>query len=213
MAIQFFYSPMSSSNRVHWALEELGVPYDKHRLNLLEGDQKKPAFLAINPNGKIPALVDGDAKVFESHAILMWLGERYGEDKGLWPKSGTPERADAYSWSTWAIVNLMPAVFTYAMHTNDEARFALPKDKRSAAVAEASKESFAQLMTLLDARMNGRDYILGKQFSLADVAVVTMAMVAPMMAKLSLDAYPHVQAWVGRCMQRPALGRVMSEGR
>jgi glutathione S-transferase len=211
MPIHFYYSPMSSSNRVHWALEELGVPYEKHRLDLMKGDQKKPDFLAINPNGKIPALVDGDAKVFESHAILTWLGERYGEEKSLWPKAGTPERADAYSWSTWAIVNLLPAIFTYALHANDDARFVLPKEKRSTHVADASKESYESLMKILDARLNGRDFILGKNFSLADVAVVTMAMVAPMLAKLSIDAYPNVQAWVGRCMARPALGRVMSE--
>lgn len=211
MAIQFFYSPMSSSNRVHWALEELGVPYEKKRIRLSEGEQKKPDFLAINPNGKIPAIVDGDAKLFESQAILFWLGEKYGEEKGLWPKAGTPERAEAYAWSLWGTVNALPAVFTYAMHGVDDARMALPKEKRSAHVAEANKKTFEDSMNILDARLADRDFLLGKNFTLADVAIGSVVMVAPMIAKLQLDAWPHVQAWAGRLMSRPALARVMSE--
>ena len=79
MAITFYYQPMSSAARVHWALEELGIPYEKVKVDLHAGDQKKPDFLKVNPHGKVPALVDGDARLFESAAIILHLGDKYGE--------------------------------------------------------------------------------------------------------------------------------------
>src|SRR6266545_4462922 len=98
MALIFYYAPMSSATPVYWALEELGVPFEKVKLDLRAGDQKKPEFLKINPNGQVPALVGDGTPMFESVAILLHLGERYGVDKKLWPAAGTPERMGAMSW-------------------------------------------------------------------------------------------------------------------
>src|SRR5690242_11716885 len=95
MTAKFYYSPMTSATRVHWALEELGVPYEKIKLDLTAGDQKKPEYLALNPNGKVPLFVDEEGRpIFESLAILLYLGERYGVAKGLYPASAI-ERAES----------------------------------------------------------------------------------------------------------------------
>src|SRR5580704_12669968 len=129
--IKFFYAPQSSATRCQVALEELGVPYEKVRIHLDKGDQKKPDFLAINPNGKVPALVDGDAKVFESLAIFVWLGEKYGTEKGMWPRVGTADHAVALSWLIWGTTEAATTLFQYMMHGTDQ-RMALPKEHRSA---------------------------------------------------------------------------------
>ncbi len=90
MALAYYYTPLGSSTRVTWALEEVGVPYEKHRLQLKQGDHKKPEFLAINPNGKVPALIDGDVKLFESlsRSCSSSAKNTPESDKRLWPKAG-----------------------------------------------------------------------------------------------------------------------------
>jgi glutathione S-transferase len=208
MAIHFYYAPMSSAVRIHWALEELGVPYEKHKLNLQAGDQKKPEFLAINPNGKVPALVDGDAKMFESLAILVWLGERYGVEKGLWPRLGTPEHAQALSWTMWGTVEVSSAVMHYMAHGTDS-MMALPKEHRSAHVAKSAKERYEQLVAVLDGQLQGRDYVLGHTFSLVDLADVATIAFATRVGGLSVAGHKNVAGWAARC-ERPALARVMA---
>src|SRR2546430_300796 len=100
MSLKFYYSPMSSATRIHWALEELGVPYEKVKLDLTAGDQKKPEYLALNPNGKVPLVVDDGTVIFESLAILLHLGERYGVEKDLFPSAWAP-RAEVFKWMAW----------------------------------------------------------------------------------------------------------------
>src|SRR4051794_2962025 len=101
MSLKFYYSPMSSATRIHWALEELGVPYEKIKVDLAAGDQKKPEYLALNPNGKVPLVVDDGTVIFESLAILLHLGENYGVAKGLFPAGGK-DRSEAFKWMSWA---------------------------------------------------------------------------------------------------------------
>lgn len=209
MAIHFYYSPMSSAVRIHWALEELGVPYEKHKLDLGAGDQKKPEFLAINPNGKVPTLVDGDAKIFESLAILVWLGERYGAEKGMWPRVGSAEHAEALSWTMWGTAEVAFAVVQYMAHGTDS-RMALPKEHRSAHAAKSAKDRFEQLMGVLNGRLQGRDYLMGKTFSLVDVADASTLGFATRMGGLSIADHKNIAAWLSRCEQRPAMARVMA---
>jgi glutathione S-transferase len=211
MALTFYYAPFSSATRVHVALEELGVPYEKRLVNMVHGENREPAYLAINPHGKVPALVDGAAKLFESLAILIYLGEKYGTERNLWPKLGSPEYAEALSWSVWGTAELMQSVIQHALHTNDELRFALPKEKRSTHVAESAKSMWKHNLDVLEKRLEGRDFILGKHFTLVDTACASVAAAGVLMAKFPLDAHPNVAAWVGRWQSRPAFGRVMSE--
>jgi glutathione S-transferase len=208
--IKFFYSPQSSATRVHVALEELGVPYEKVRLHLDKGDQEKPEFLAINPNGKVPALTDGDAKVFESLACLLWLGERHGVEKGLWPKLGTPEHADALSWTVWGNTELVTSMLEVALHGTD-LHFAHDKENRSAFVAECAREEWAEKIAKIDKWLAGREWLAGKSFTLADLAVGLAVGSGKMMCNLPVEG-ANVGAWVGRVTTRPAFARVMANG-
>jgi glutathione S-transferase len=190
MAITFFYSPRSSATRALWALEELGVPFEKVRVDLTKGEQKKPAFLAVNPNGKVPAMLDGDARLFESLAILLHLGDRYGEAKGLWPAPGTAERAEAFTWSVWGTVTLLDV----ALHAG----------------APDTKTRWETCLEILDARLEGSAHLLGDAFSLADVAVTSNVAFGVMAAGLPVEPYPNVSAWLDRCKARPAFERAMN---
>jgi glutathione S-transferase len=210
MAIKFYYSPRTSATRVHWALEEVGVPYEKVRLHLDKGEQKKPEFLAINPNGKVPALVDGDVELFESLAIVFHLGERYGEAKGLWPKAGTKERSLAYAWSMWGLAEVQFAVVQYIQHAGENPRISLPKEKQSKEYAERALANWWDMVQILDARLSGRGHVLGADFTLVDVVLAGMFNFARTMGQLPLGA-PNATAWLERCLSRPALARVLGE--
>ena len=88
MTIRFYSWPQSSGFGAHWALEELGLAYEYVRLDRANNEHRSAEYLVINPNGKVPALVDGEERYFESLAILLHLAERYGPKKGLWPAGG-----------------------------------------------------------------------------------------------------------------------------
>jgi glutathione S-transferase len=203
MSIVFYYSPMSSATRVHWALEELGVPYEKKKLDLAAGDQTKPAYLALNPNGKVPLLVDDGTVIFESLAILLHLGERYGVDKGLFPGPGA-ERTEAFKWLAWGGVTMTEAMVRLLRNSSD--RF--PAEEQNPKTAEGAKREIAALLKILDHHLEGKETILGGAFSLVDLA---LAAAMPFMARIGVDFQPYarVNAWVSRCTTRPALGRAM----
>lgn len=201
--LKFYYTPMTSAIRVHWALEELGVPYEKVRIDFEAGDQKKPEFLALNPNGKVPLLVAEGEPIFESLAILLYLGERFGVDKGLFP-TPSPTRAVAFKWMAWSTVTLGEAVTRYLRNTAD--RF--PAEERNAKAAETAKSDIQAALGILDKELADKPYVLGDSFSLVDVS---LAALVPFLARVGIEtgAFTNINAWVGRCMSRPALGRAM----
>jgi glutathione S-transferase len=201
MAMTFYYKPMTSATRVHWALEEIGAPYEKVRLNL-DGDQRTPEYLKLNPNGKVPLLVIDGHAIFESLAQLLVLGETYGVEKGLFPAPGL-ERAEAFKWMAWVSVSVHDAVVR-VIKNGERA----PEDERNPKARAAAIKEIEQHFGILDAHLHGKEYILGRSFSLADCAVAAFASFAGRLG-VDLAHVPNVGAWSGRCMARPALGRAM----
>jgi glutathione S-transferase len=203
MSLVFYYAPMSSATRIHWALEELGVPYDKKKIDLSKGEQRTPAYLALNPNGKVPLLVDDGVPIFESLAILLHLGERYGVEKKLFPSPGMG-RAEAFKWMAWAQVSLGDVISRIFRNTVE--RF--PAEERNAKAGEAAKHEGGDLLGILDRALQGKEYVLGADFTFTDLSVAGAAMV---LARVGVDFAAHaaVQAWMGRCSSRPALARAM----
>ena len=118
MTIRFYSWPQSSGFGAHWALEELELAYEYVKLDRAKNEHRSPEYLAINPNGKVPALVDGAERYFESLAILLHLAERYGTERRLWPASGN-QRAEALSWTTWSTTELTPFMLQYIYHGLD----------------------------------------------------------------------------------------------
>jgi glutathione S-transferase len=208
MAITLYYTPMGSATRAHWALAELDVPYEKVRVRFDQGDTKKPEFLAINPNGKVPAMVDGGLKLFESLAIIFHLGDRYGADKGLWPKSGTDARSEAYVWSVWALVEAQTAAFDFIRQGGDHPRLSLPKDKQHKDSADRALATWKRCVALLDERLATRPWVLGEGFTLCDCAVGSVFIAGTTLGNLPVEG-KHVGEWLSRCMARPALAKAM----
>ncbi len=191
MSIVFYSAPWSSASPVACALAELKVPHEKVSFDLAAGEHKKPAFLALNPNGKVPTLVVDGAPMFEALAILQWLGERYGVEQGLWPAANTPERLQAMSWSAWAYVSYVSKLMLLAYATSDR----VSAEVRNPAQAKLAREELEQLLGVLEARLTGRKYLLGAKYSLVDL-VVASVMGYGVFVGHPVHGHPHVKAWL-----------------
>jgi glutathione S-transferase len=203
MTIKLYTWPLSSGTKVEWALEELGLPYERVVLDRAKGEHRAPAYLAVHPSGRVPALVDGGTRVFESTAILTWLGEKYGVEKGLWPR-GDRERADALSWTVWTVGDLSAHMMQFAYHGLDSPVSYGP-DQRSKAAAAYHRAQFEHGLDALDKQLAEREFVLGA-FSLADVAAASILGVGKMLGA-DLGGRKSVGGWLERCSSRPARGR------
>lgn len=207
MAITFYYSPQSNASRIYWSLEELGIPHEKVKLDLRAGDQRKPEFLALNPNGKVPTIDIDGTPMFESVAIQIALGERYGVEKGLWPAVGSPEHLQALTWLVWGQVTLSGSVFRYMQNTSTY----FPAETHNAKQAEQALKDVYDQLGILNARLSNREYIVGDRFTLADVDLASVLGWGVSVAKFDLTPYPNVSAWLARLSERPGMQRSMSE--
>src|SRR6185295_656649 len=144
MSLTFYYSPQSSASPVHFTLEELGIPYEKVKIDLQTQEHKKPEFLKLNPNGRVPLLVHDGVAIFESAAIQMYLGELFGVDKGLYPKPG-PQRGEAMKWIVWTNVTLGEALGRFARNMVWG-----PEEERNAKAGEAGRKDVESLLKLVD---------------------------------------------------------------
>lgn len=204
MTIRLYSWPHSSGTRVAWALEELGLAYEYVHLDRGKQEHRAPAFLAVNPHGKVPALVDGELKFFESSAILLYLGNRYGAEKNLWPGPHTQAHAEAVSWTVWAGAELGNYMMQYLYHGLDTPVSYKPED-RSKAAAEYNRSQLDRLLDALEARLDGRDCLLGA-FSLVDVAAASWLLLGTMLG-MPPERHARVAAWCKRCAERPAFKR------
>jgi glutathione S-transferase len=159
-----------------WYLEELGLPYEFVKLDMAAGEHKQPDYLAINPMGKVPAIVDGDFQLWESGAILLYLAEKYGSPLTL------EQRSELNQWILFANATLGPGIFI-----------------------EASRAKEMQaLFPPLDQRFSQQQFLLGDEFSVADVAVGSILAYMPLMLQLDFADYPGIKAYLERITTRPA---------
>jgi glutathione S-transferase len=199
MSITFYAAPQSSASPVTCALLELGVAHERIDVNIAAGEQRKPEYLSLNPNGKVPLLVVDGTPLFEALAILQWLGDRYGVEKGLWPAPAAPARLEALSWTTWGYVSYGAAVVRWFYASRERE----PAEQGNAAAASALKDLQA-LIGVLDGRVSSRPYVLGQEFSLADL-VLASCLNWRTWAGFSIADHRHVAQWLERCMIRPSL--------
>ena len=205
MTIKLYSWPMSSGTRIAWALEELALPYQYVPLDAKQQEHRSPEMLAVNPHGKVPSLTDGGLKLFESGAILLYLGNRYGAAKGLWPEpKGQQALADAVCWTVWAMTEIGSYMMQYLYHGLDSPVSYKPED-RSKVAAAYNRAQFDRLIDTLETRLEGRDYLMG-DFSLVDVATASWLLLGTQLG-LPLDGRPRVAAWCKRCAERPAFKR------
>lgn len=199
MALTLYAAPMSSATPVVHAVNELGIDCDIVMLDLKAGDQKKPGYLALNPNGQVPTLVVDGTPLFEAVAILQWLGDQHGVTRGLWPAADTPERLVALSWTTWAYVTCGVAV----QRLNFARSPMVDASLHHAPTAADALTRLDTLIALLDAQLAGRDWLLGADFTLADVTVASMVTYATYCG-VPVTGHEDVQAWLARFQSRDA---------
>ena len=199
MSIVFHHAPMSSSTRVHWALEELGLPYEKVRVDLAAGEQRRPEFLALNPHGKVPVLVVDGTPMFESLAMLLFLGERFGVARNLWFAHDHADYPAALAWTVWGTVTFNATVFRFLTNTSE--RF--PKDQQNAAAAEQARADLRTQLAALDAQLAGRDYLFAERFTLVALSLASFVGFAGRTGAAVITDFSNVAAWHARCAARP----------
>lgn len=199
MPITLYAAPFSSAIPVVHAFEELQVPHELVVLDLATGEQRQASFLALNPNGKVPTAVVDGTPIFEALAIMQWLGDRYGVQQGLWPAADAPERLEALSWSTWMYVSFSSAFRRLGLASTTHPNPALHHQ----AQADLAAEELADMLSVLDARLSSRPYLLGSEFSLADLIVGNGISYAAVVG-VSLTDHPNVERWLKGLQERPA---------
>ena len=196
--MKLYGCPNTRSLRAAWALEEAGAEYQYVGVDLFQGAARTPAFLALNPAGKVPVLVDGGLTLTESAAIIAYVAEKFPASE-LMPH-GDAARAECLRWMFFAVTELEQPLWTIAKH-----RFALPKDKRVAGIEDTARWEFANAAALVDQALDGRDFIGGSAFSGADILLGhTLAWARS--AKVALES-ARLVAYLDRLMARPALAR------
>ncbi len=206
MALIFYYAPMSTASITEIVLEELGVPVEKVKMDFQKGDTKKPEFLKLNPNGKVPCLVHDGTALWESAALTMYLGETFGVERKLYPAAGLL-RGEAMKWIVWTSVSLTDAVSRFTRNTMDW----YPADQKNEKAGDAAKQDIFAHLKILDQHLDGKQFVLGNDYSLADTHLNAFTDWLRHM-KLDFTAYPNLNAWGARCAARPAYTKVMAAG-
>ena len=186
----------SRAFRSIWAAEELGLDYN-HVATSFSEDSKSPEYLAVNPNGRIPALVDGDLKLFESMAINQYLAKKCGSD--LIPADAQGE-AKVAQWSVWGISEVEPLQMQIVIQ-----KLFMPEDKRDPGVIARAEKGLARPMAVLEDLLGQQNYLLGDEFSLADLNLAGVMDLFNMI-KLDTSPWPNVQRWLAACYARPSYG-------
>ena len=192
--IDLFTAPTPNGWKVSIMLEELGLPYMVHPINLLEGQQKEPWFLKINPNGRIPAIIDRDEDdfaVFESGAILIYLAEKTGR---LLP-TARRARSEVIQWLMFQMAGVGP------MQGQANVFFRYAPEKIKYAIERYQNET-ARLYRILDGRLADREFIAG-HYSIADIATWPWVRIHAW-AGVETDDMPHLNRWLETMAARPA---------
>lgn len=200
--LQVYGCPHTRSHRVVWALEEVGAVYDYHKVDLWAGAGRKPDYLALNPGGKVPTLIDGDLTLTESAAICTYMGDRFPAS-GLTPPVGSPERAQYHQWCFFVMSELEQPLWTLTKH-----RFALPEKRRVPAIIETAHWEWDLAAQVLATGLGEREFLVGGQLTAADVlAAHTLAWARAFKRPLG---HALLDTYADRLLARPARARALA---
>ena len=190
----------SRALRPLWMLEELGMEFDHDPVDFRGKALQAPDYLVLNPNGRIPTLVDGDLVLWESMAINLYLAKTYGADLGLWPESPSAQ-ALAIQWSFWVMSEVERALLAVL-----EQRRVLPEPERDANKLARNQGALKAPFRVLDDALAKCPYLVADQFTVADLNLAAVLSWAKP-AKLDLSDWPNLRDWLDRCLRRPAFKR------
>ena len=189
-------------------LEETGVPYEPHRIDIMKGDNHHAAFLALNPNGKIPAIYDPDGPsgaplaLFESGAILLYLADKTGQ----FISTDLNIRYETIQWVMWQMGGVGPMFGQVGFFNKFAGKAYEDKRPRDRYVAES-----ARLLGVLDQRLVSCDWVMGADYSIADISLLGWVrnLIGFYEARelVGFDRFPNVQTWLNRGLARPAVQR------
>jgi GST-like protein len=209
--IDFYYWPTPNGWKVAILLEELDAEYRLIPLNISQGDQFRPEFLAISPNNRMPAIVDHDpapafggqpVSIFESGAILWYLAEK----SGRFLPADSRLRKETMEWLFWQVGGQGPMAGQLSHFVNYA-----PEDERDYGKRRYSGE-YDRLLGVLDERLRDREWIVGSEYTIADMICWPWVLIArPLGAELA--PFPHLAAWRGRIKERPAVQRAVDLGK
>lgn len=201
--IELYYWPTPNGHKITIMLEELGVPYNLHFINIGKGDQFKPDFLAFSPNNKMPAIIDPEGpdgkpiSVFESGAIMLYLGRKFGR---FYPQDERG-RVEAEQWLMWQMAGFGPML-------GQNHHFALYAPEKIPYAIKRYRDETHRLYGVLEKQLAGRDYICG-DYSIVDMACVGWARGWERQG-IEAAEFPNVMAWIDRVSNRPAVAKALA---
>jgi glutathione S-transferase len=186
--------------RALWMAEELGLVYEHLPIEIGDAGARAPEFLKINPNGRLPFIEDDCFVLFESLAITLYLAKKHSTGK-LYPGTLQGE-AKAWQWTSWALNEVDRGVNIWSLHA-----VRLPQAERDAAKRDEALKVVASPFKVLDAALANHPYLLGDDFTVADLNV---AAVISRAVDMDLSAVPNLKAWLSRCLERPAARKALA---
>ena len=197
--LHLYGNAKSRAVRCLWMLEEIGEPYQLIEKSTRPDDLQTAEYLRLNPNARIPTLVDGEVVLWESMAINIYLAQKYQGPM----RCDSPELSGlAAQWSFWAVLELEELLLDLLQH-----RAVLPDFARDPSHAERSELLLQKPLTMLNDALVGRQFLAGDRFTVADLNVASI-LVWGKMARLDFSAHSNVARWLDVCLTRPAYRRV-----
>jgi GSH-dependent disulfide-bond oxidoreductase len=206
--LQLFSLPTPNGVKVSIMLEETGLSYEAHRVDIMANENQEPAFVSLNPNGKIPAIFDPDGPgnrpiaLFESGAILLYLADKTGRFLSTDPAL----RFETIQWLMWQMGGVGPMFGQVGFFNKFAGKAYEDKRPRDRYASEA-----ARLLGVLDTRLAGRNWVMGDDFSIADISLLGWVrnLIGFYEARdlVGFDRFTHVQRWFDRGLARPAVQR------
>jgi GST-like protein len=199
--LKFYFSGAPNPTKIALFLEEAGLPYEAIPVDTRKGDQHKPDFLKINPNAKVPAIVDGDAVVFDSSAILLYLGEKTGK---FMPANTPKARGEMFSWMLFIGSGIGP-YFGQCVHFRNYAPEKLPY-AINRYIFEAQRH-----LGIVNDRLGKQKYMVGDSYSIVDMNLWGWARLTNfVLGEGAIDKYPNVKRLVDEIAARPAAAKAVA---
>ncbi|MEP5729372.1 MAG: glutathione S-transferase family protein [Sulfitobacter sp.] len=193
--MKVYFAPQSRAVRTVWLLEEMGQPYEIEKFTLGQKEMRGPDYTAINPNGRVPTLIDGNVTISESTAIAQYLAARYALD--LAPGPDAQNFAEYLQWLHYAEGMIMPPINNYVVET-----ILLPPERRNDEVAARALKLLNRTLAAVEHHMEGHDYLAG-DFTIADT-ITGHAVVMARRLGAAFENLPNLSTYADRLQARPA---------
>lgn len=198
--IKIYGSKKSTGFRCYWLMEELGIPYETVLVDFAKGEHKSAEYLKLNPNGKIPTMVDGDFVLWESLAINYYLVEK--QQAAHLVGNTAQEHAEVNKWNIWGVTHLNASFEPLVLQ-------AYRKTPDSEVTKAAIEVELPRYLSVLENQLADKEYVALGKFTLADITLMSVVQLSGFV-NYSLSAYPNITAWVARLSEREAYKKVVA---